>query len=116
MGAVGPGRPWCARPPSHLPHVTLATPAFPSAHAAGAAAVYGFLAFLVARDLKQARARFEVAYWTAVGVLLVGSSRVLLGVHYVTDVLAGLLVGALWIVVGVVWAGAQSAGRKSQGR
>ncbi|MEW6490455.1 MAG: hypothetical protein AB1578_21405, partial [Thermodesulfobacteriota bacterium] len=50
------------RPRPDLGAVTLATPAFPSAHAAGAAAVYGFLAFLVARDLKQARARFEVAY------------------------------------------------------
>ena len=67
---------------------------FPSGHTTGAMAVYGFIAYAMARDLPF-RVQFELAYWTGIVVLLVGFSRLLLGVHFLTDVLGGLLVGSL---------------------
>ena len=64
--------------------------AFPSGHALGSAALWASVAFLAsARGLSRGRA---VALAVVVP-LLVAATRVLLGVHYVTDVLAGLVLG-----------------------
>ncbi|MCK9916019.1 phosphatase PAP2 family protein [Microbacteriaceae bacterium K1510] len=73
---------------------------FPSGHATAAMAVYGFIAYAIARALPGFRERFEVVYWAAVLVALIGFSRIFLGVHYVTDVIGGFLVGGFWLLVG----------------
>ena len=96
IGKIAMGR---ARPD----FVTLATaisPSFPSGHTTGATAVYGFIAYALARDLRAGRARFEIAYWTVLLILLVGFSRAFLSVHYPSDVAGGLLVGGFWLLVG----------------
>lgn len=90
--------------PEFLTAATAVTPSFPSGHTTGAVAVYGFIAYLVARDLPRRRERFEVVYWTMVLVVAVGFSRVYLSVHYASDVLAGVLVGGFWLLVGVMLA------------
>lgn len=80
--------------------MTAQSASFPSAHAAGAMAVYGFLAYAIARDLPSPRARFQAAYWTSILIALIGLSRVVLSVHYASDVAAGFLVGGFWLLVG----------------
>jgi membrane-associated phospholipid phosphatase len=87
------------RPPGEL-DFTAMTSSFPSGHTTASMAVYGFLAYAIARNLPTVRERFEVAYWTAILILLIGFSRIFLGVHYVTDVIGGLLVGGFWLLVG----------------
>ena len=90
-----------ARPrPEFLTDVSALSPSFPSGHSTGAAAVYGFVAYALARELPGSRQRFELVYWTALLVLLVAGSRVFLSVHYASDVAAGLLVGGFWLLVG----------------
>jgi undecaprenyl-diphosphatase len=88
----------------HRPQITIdvsvVTSSFPSGHATAATAVYGFIAYAIARVLRGVGARFEVAYWSAVLVLLIGFSRIYLGVHYVTDVVGGFLVGGFWLLIG----------------
>ncbi|HEX7126590.1 MAG TPA: bifunctional DedA family/phosphatase PAP2 family protein [Thermodesulfobacteriota bacterium] len=69
---------------------------FPSGHAMGAAAIYGFAAVVVARLAPQARPLLAVA--TPLLVLGIGLSRVYLGVHWPTDVLAGFAAGALLLL------------------
>ncbi len=86
--------------PEFVTGVTALSPSFPSAHATGTLAVYGFVAYAIARDLDTARSRFEVTFWTLVVVALVGFSRVFLSVHYLSDVLTGFLVGTFWLLVG----------------
>lgn len=86
--------------PEFLTTVTAAYPSFPSGHATGAMAVYGFIAYAVARDLPHTRQRYDIAYWTFALILLVGFSRIFLSVHYVSDVLTGFLVGGFWLLVG----------------
>lgn len=86
--------------PEFVTEVAVVTPSFPSGHATSAVAVYGFIAYIVARELTTTRQRFEIIYWTTVLVCLIGFSRMLLGVHYVSDVAAGFLVGSFWLLLG----------------
>ncbi len=70
---------------------------FPSGHAAAGAATLGAVALLAAERLPSARARRWLwAAAVAVG-LAVGLSRIALGVHYASDVLAGWCLGLAWL-------------------
>jgi membrane-associated phospholipid phosphatase len=86
--------------PEFIFDVTASSPSFPSGHSANSLAVYGIIAYVIARDLGPARA-LHVYYWTLAAVLLIALSRVMLHVHYPSDVLAGLLVGAFWLLLGI---------------
>lgn len=81
------------RPELDDPYVQLSSYAFPSGHAFGAAATYGALAFVLATAA--ARRRTSVAAFAAAAaiVLIVAASRVVLGVHYLLDVVAGIAGG-----------------------
>ena len=90
---------------------TAASPSFPSAHATGSAAVFGFVAYAIAGGLSARRERFEVAFWAAVLVALIGFSRVFLNVHFAADVVGGFFVGGSWLLLGVALATARGGGR-----
>ncbi|OGH72209.1 MAG: hypothetical protein A2921_03745 [Candidatus Magasanikbacteria bacterium RIFCSPLOWO2_01_FULL_43_20b] len=77
------------------------TASFPSGHATVAGAFYGFLTYLLWRNFKNTKYRELVIIAGAILVFLIGFSRLYLGVHYLTDVLAGYLVGLLWFFVGI---------------
>src|SRR5215210_2557833 len=77
---------------------------FPSGHATVAVGFYGMLTLVLAYRLRGV-ARWVVAVSGILVVLLIGFSRLYLGVHYPTDVLAGYLSALLWLVcVGAVYA------------
>jgi undecaprenyl-diphosphatase len=77
---------------------------FPSGHATVAVGFYGMLTVILAYRLRGA-ARWAVAVCGLLLVLLIGFSRLYLGVHYPTDILAGYLSALLWLVcVGGVYA------------
>ncbi len=73
---------------------------FPSMHAAIAFAVYGFLAYMVWKFMHPPQQRFVWIVFLSVLIVIIGFSRVYLGVHYASDVLAGFAVGALSIWLG----------------
>jgi len=76
------------------------TYSFPSGHALGSLVGYGMLAYVVGSnwvESRRARARLVIA--TAVLVIVIGLSRLYLGVHYFSDVVAGYAVGVLWLSV-----------------
>ncbi len=82
-----------ARPELDEPIVRLTTFAFPSGHALAATATFGALALALATRLPARRDR-RLLVAAAVGlVLVVAASRVLLGAHYLLDVLAGIAAG-----------------------
>jgi undecaprenyl-diphosphatase len=85
------------RPPNALAVQHFHGLAFPSGHATQAAAVWGMLAALIAAGSPSWRR--TVAVWTAAIVIagLVGVTRVYLGAHWLTDVLAGWAFGVLWL-------------------
>jgi undecaprenyl-diphosphatase len=73
---------------------------FPSGHALGSLIGYGMLAYLVGSTwVETRRGRLRVAIAAAVLVLAIGMSRLYLGVHYFSDVIAGYAVGVLWLSV-----------------
>src|SRR5690606_34823316 len=73
-----------------------ASPAFPSGHAINAVTIFGTLAYLAIRLAPATRARRLALAAAAGSILLIGLSRVYLGVHYPSDVLAGYLAGFAW--------------------
>ena len=68
---------------------------FPSGHAVGSMVVYGFIAYILAKELQQ----YKRYVYTVAGILIIaiGFSRLYLGVHYPTDIIAGYGVGFLWL-------------------
>jgi undecaprenyl-diphosphatase len=88
---------------------------FPSGHAAGAAALYGSLV-LLASPLLRRWAR--VLLW-ATGALLVAAvaaSRVLLGVHYPSDVTAGVALGLAWVGMAALLSALPTPGGRDRNR
>lgn len=66
---------------------------FPSNHTAVAVVFYGVIAFLIWQKMKSKNTKILVTVFISLLVILIGISRIYLRVHYVTDVLAGLLLG-----------------------
>ncbi|WP_066333037.1 phosphatase PAP2 family protein [Azohydromonas lata] len=99
--------------PDLVPHgAYVLSPSFPSGHALLSALVYLTLAALVARQLPHRRLRLHVVCVAVVLTLLVGISRVYLGVHWPSDVLAGWAIGAAWALA---WWGIAQALRPPPG-
>lgn len=71
--------------------------AFPSGHAARSAAVYGLVAWLAIRWARHPVTRLAVTVLATATILVTGWSRVLLGAHWPTDVLAGWGLGIAWL-------------------
>lgn len=86
--------------PQFIEAASAASPSFPSGHATASMAVYGFLAYAIARELPRLRQRFEIAFWAVILIATIGFSRIFLSLHYTTDVLSGFLVGGFWLLVG----------------
>ncbi len=81
------------RPQWEEPLASASSFSFPSGHALGALVVYGAVAAVVVRELGGSRARLGWLAATTVLVVVVGASRLYLGVHYLSDVLAGYSAG-----------------------
>src|SRR3989344_4850972 len=83
---------------------------FPSGHATLAAAFYGFLIYLAWGMLPPGFLRSATVSALALLIALIAFSRLYLGVHYLTDVLGGLLLGAAFAYLGTLFV------RKFEGR
>lgn len=88
-----------ARPRPFFEHPLLieTSYSFPSGHAMESLVVYGMLAYFAVLALRSWRARVGVVFGAALLVVLIGLSRMYLGVHYFSDVLAGYAAGGVWL-------------------
>jgi undecaprenyl-diphosphatase len=83
--------------PDLVPHEAVVyTASFPSGHAMMSAVTYLTLGALLARIVPQRRMKAFVLGWALLFTGLAGASRVYLGVHWPTDVVAGWALGASW--------------------
>jgi len=69
---------------------------FPSGHALGSFCFFGILAWLLAANVESTRSKQAIYVSAALLVLIIGLSRIYLGVHYPSDVVAGYLVATVW--------------------
>ncbi|MBP2640321.1 MAG: phosphoesterase PA-phosphatase related protein [Firmicutes bacterium] len=87
-----------ARPrPDVLPVISATGYSFPSGHAMIALCFYGISAYLLSRLFPTFFGRMLVFLLTGILVMMIGISRIYLGVHYPSDVLAGYAAGATWL-------------------
>jgi len=89
------------RPRPSVPHLDTAPPtsSFPSGHTAAAVCFYGSFAAIVLWHSRRRWISVVAVVVCAAVPLMIGSSRVYRGMHYPTDVLAGMLLGAIWLTV-----------------
>jgi undecaprenyl-diphosphatase len=81
------------------PLATESTFSFPSGHALVSLAVYGSIALLLAPRSSSPARRALLLGGTALLVVAIGFSRLYLGVHFLSDVLAGFAAGAAWLAL-----------------
>lgn len=87
-----------ARPDAYFGYALPTSYSFPSGHSLSSFCFYGILAWLITARMKNRASKILVWTLAAALILLVGVSRVYLGVHYPSDVLAGYAAGVVWVV------------------
>lgn len=84
--------------PTLLRLIDISGFSFPSGHAMGATAFFGSSIYIVSRVLKGNSKAFMIGL-CALFIIMISSSRVYLGVHYPTDIIAGIIGGAFCVVL-----------------
>lgn len=85
--------------PLEVAYYDLSTFSFPSGHATGAVALVGMFCVFLYQEKENIKG---ADWWITLGILyiiLIGISRIYLGVHFLSDVIGGYLLGSLWIIV-----------------
>lgn len=86
--------------PELVPHLAnVSNASFPSGHAMISAAIYLTIGAMLAETQPRRSARIFLMSFAGVLVLLIGASRIYLGVHWPSDVLAGWSLGSVWALV-----------------
>ncbi len=100
------------RPTFEVPLLTLDSYSFPSGHAAAATLFYGVLAAWLICTTSSWRWRVVIATLASLLVALVGLSRIYLGVHYLSDVLAAMAASSGWLAFSLTAVGISRSRRR----
>lgn len=72
---------------------------FPSGHSMMSMIFYGYLIYLIYNNLENKKIKFMLIFVLSVLILCIGFTRIYLGVHYVSDVIGGFLLGFAYMVI-----------------
>lgn len=72
---------------------------FPSGHMMASIAFYGFLIYLINMKVNNKKIKYILISLLSIIIILIGFSRIYLGVHYLTDVIAGFLLGFIYLII-----------------
>ncbi|MBO0589329.1 phosphatase PAP2 family protein [Sporosarcina sp. E16_8] len=74
---------------------------FPSGHSMMAFALYAIIAYIAWRNVKTTASRVVLVLFTAFMIIMIGTSRIYLGVHYPSDIVGGFVASALWATISI---------------
>ena len=74
---------------------------FPSGHSTIAMSFFGFIIYILLRRKRKLKYKINILFSGITLILLIGLSRLYLGVHFLSDVWGGYLLGLLWLVIGI---------------
>ncbi|MFC4388605.1 phosphatase PAP2 family protein [Gracilibacillus marinus] len=75
---------------------------FPSGHTTGAVAFYGFVIYLISKSEWKKRWKITLIVLLTLLILTIAMSRIVLSVHFFTDIVAGLLLGFSWLLINIL--------------
>ena len=87
------------RPPIEFRMVQESSYSFPSGHAMASLAFYGLIIYYLSRYIKNNKIRNISCIGLSVLIFLIGISRIYLGVHFASDVLAGFLISIVYLII-----------------
>lgn len=74
---------------------------FPSGHAMLSIMTFGFLTYIIVANLKSVTGKYVITLFMGIVIVSIGLSRVILNVHYPTDILAGYCVGGILLIMAI---------------
>ena len=84
------------RPSALIAYPAAESFSFPSGHALSALCIFGMIAWIATSRLENPAVKAVIWIFTLVLILLIGTSRVYIGIHHASDVIAGFLAAAVW--------------------
>lgn len=87
------------RPPIELRMVEESSFSFPSGHAMTSATFYGLIMYFVLKNVKNKKLKNTICITLSLLIFLIGISRIYLGVHYASDVIAGFVFAIVYLVL-----------------
>ena len=72
---------------------------FPSGHSMASMAFYGFLIYLIYKNIENKKIKYIAISMLSILIVAIGISRIYLGVHYTSDVIAGFLVSIFYLIL-----------------
>ncbi|CUB09412.1 phosphatidylglycerophosphatase B [Bacillus cereus] len=74
---------------------------FPSGHAMLSIMTFGFLTYIIAANLKSVTGKYVITILMGIVIVSIGLSRIILNVHYPTDILAGYCIGGILLIMAI---------------
>lgn len=75
---------------------------FPSGHSMAALSLYGIIGFLLWRHIPKQSGRIMLIILSAIFIIIIGTSRIYLGVHYPSDIIGAYLISGFWLMF-TIW-------------